>query len=213
MWSKRSLLCIHSSRIWVVLPDSENAEEVWQKSCCKKVETQYTAWNAFIFNERFNSFYQWVSTTKNGWFGNQLSFSVVKLTKKFALEEPTPIIDQMCVECTQHESVTKESVDKISCYLFATTKYCHGSTAQGQTLGSWESYILALRHEGPCGKCGDRCCESAQIRGTVIKHVPFCIDGHQITKDDFELWVKWPNVCARMVWKCLFALDQTSYVQ
>ena len=47
-----------------MLPESENAEEAWQKSCCKKVETQYTAWNAFIFNERFNSFYQWVSTTK-----------------------------------------------------------------------------------------------------------------------------------------------------
>ena len=154
-----------------MLPESENAEEAWQKSCCKKVETQYTAWNAFIFNERFNSFYQWVSTTKNGWTENQLTLSVVKLTKKFALEEPTPIIDQMCIECTQHESIINESVDKISCYLFATTKYCHGSTAQGQTLGTWESYILALRHEGPCGKCGDRCCESAQIRGTVIKHV------------------------------------------
>ena len=86
------------------------------------------------------------------WEKRKLSPMWVKLKKRI-VEEPTPLIDQVYLGCTQRGSVTNKSVVKLMSGLFA--KIATTDTEAKFKIkkpGTWESRSLELRHEGPCGK-------------------------------------------------------------
>ena len=126
-----------------------------------------------------------------------------KVMSNVDLEEPTPIIDQVYLGCTHHESETNERIAAEKQDLF--TKLASSTTSKITNFNNDTKRNLissSYDMQGHAQKCVERFCELANRTTDKLHNVSTpCLDDHQFkTKTMGEL----SEVCSRIVFICLY---------
>ena len=118
------------------------------------------------------------------------------MEKKIDFEEPTPLLDQVFLGCTQRGSETSESDAEIKSVVSADTTIDMEAKSkiknpQTRKVESWSCDMKTHMET--------RCCEVAHKFVEQLSNVSTpCMDDHQFTKDEFEIVGELADVCAQI---------------